>query len=197
MSLPSFDITKFPSYVSLDHLNSTDNLIYLAIMSIPHIYYFWIWVNPSAFTRTTRALNQKDPVAFLANSATLIKFLQFGMGIFWSMNHGVIPNPMDNMKTLVLGGVFFLIGQILNIAVYQTLGRNGVYYGSRLGQPCPWVTGFPFNTVPHPQYVGSVLTLWGLTILFATDSHISSGLITLQLIWTAYYFITGVYEQYL
>lgn len=197
MSFPSFDLTKFPNYVSASHLSSTENLIYLAIMSIPHIYYFWIWVNPSAFTRFTRSINQKDPVAFLANSATFIKFLQFSMALYWASNHGAIPNPMDNLKTLVLGGVFFAIGQILNIAVYQTLGRNGVYYGSRLGQPCPWVTGFPFNTVPHPQYVGSVLTIWGLTILLATESHISSGLITLQVIWTSYYFITGVFEQYL
>lgn len=197
MSTPSFDITKFLSYLSTNHLNAPENLLYLAVMSIPHIYYFWIWVNPSGFTRFTRTLNLKDPVAVLANTATMIKFLQFGMAIYWFTQHGVMSNPMDNMKTLVLGGVFFLIGQILNIAVYQTLGRNGVYYGSRLGQPCPWVSGFPFNTVPHPQYVGSVLTIWGLTILFVNDSQIKAGAITLQVIWSTYYFITGVFEQYL
>ena len=25
----------------------------------------------------------------------------------------------------------------------------------------PWVTGFPFNTFPHPQYVGATLTCLG------------------------------------
>jgi protein-S-isoprenylcysteine O-methyltransferase Ste14 len=40
------------------------------------------------------------------------------------------------------------------------IGKVGVYYGTRLGATVPWVEGFPFNVVRHPQYVGAVLSLW-------------------------------------
>lgn len=193
MSAPSFDLTQLVSYFSTAHFQPSENLIYLAVMSIPHIYYFWIWTNPAQFTR----LCKYDPVSTLANTAVLIKCLQYATAVWWFLNHGPVVNPLLNMKTFVLGAVCALFGQILNLSVYKTLGKAGVYYGSRLGQPCKWVTGFPFNTVPHPQYVGSVLTIWGITILMATQQHIEAGFITLQLVWTSYYYITGVFEQYL
>lgn len=30
------------------------------------------------------------------------------------------------------------------------------------------MNGFPFNVVKHPQYVGSVMTVWGM-LLFLND----------------------------
>lgn len=41
----------------------------------------------------------------------------------------------------------------------------GVYYGFKLGHTIPWVDGFPFNVVSHPQYVGSVATVVGMAAL--------------------------------
>lgn len=77
-------------------------------------------------------------------------------------------------------------GQALNIGVYRALGklpltakcrkalssqliaaeqgrrcgagRDGVYYGTKLGKAVPWCRGFPFSVAPHPQYLGSTLT---------------------------------------
>jgi hypothetical protein len=45
-------------------------------------------------------------------------------------------------------------------------GKNGVYYGVKLGRPIPWYTGFPFNCVPHPQYLGCILSIWGGVAFF-------------------------------
>lgn len=45
--------------------------------------------------------------------------------------------------------------QALNLGTYRALGSTGVYYGSRLGRSVPWVNGWPFSAVPHPQ-VGSM-----------------------------------------
>ncbi len=187
---------KLASYFSLDHFQPTENVIYLLIMSIPHVYYFWIWTNPSQFTRVCRG---HDAVSVLATSASFIKVIQFVTAVYWYVTHGPVPNPFElsNFVNLVIGSILCSFGQVLNLSVYKTLGKNGVYYGSRLGKSIPWVTGFPFNTVPHPQYVGSVLTIWGFTVIFARESHISAGFITLHGVWTLYYFITGVYEQYL
>ena len=55
--------------------------------------------------------------------------------------------------------------QALNVGIYRAIGNPGVYYGFKLGHHVPWHTGFPFNVVSHPQYVGSVLTVWGFVTL--------------------------------
>ena len=55
--------------------------------------------------------------------------------------------------------------QALNVGIYRAIGNPGVYYGFKLGHHVPWHTGFPFNVVSHPQYVGSVLSVWGFIAL--------------------------------
>lgn len=51
--------------------------------------------------------------------------------------------------------------QWLNVGIFKAIGHAGVYYGFKLGHTVPWVSGFPFNVVSHPQYVGSVATVLG------------------------------------
>lgn len=85
--------------------------------------------------------------------------------------------------------------QVLNIAVYQTLSTNGVYYGAKLGKKVAWKHGFPFNTVSHPQYLGAVLTIWGLTSLLWDVSP--PGITTLAVYWSLLYAITAFWEQFL
>lgn len=55
--------------------------------------------------------------------------------------------------------------QWLNVGIFRAIGHAGVYYGFKLGHSIPWVTGFPFNVVSHPQYVGSVATVLGAAAL--------------------------------
>jgi hypothetical protein len=35
-----------------------------------------------------------------------------------------------------------------------------------LGHYIPWCTGFPFTVCAHPQYVGTVMSIWGVFLLF-------------------------------
>jgi hypothetical protein len=51
------------------------------------------------------------------------------------------------------------------VGIFQAIGHAGVYYGFKLGHSIPWATGFPFNVVSHPQYVGSVATVLGAAVL--------------------------------
>ena len=55
--------------------------------------------------------------------------------------------------------------QALNIGIFRAIGHAGVYYGFKLGHTIPWHDGFPFNVVPHPQYVGAVMSIWGAVAL--------------------------------
>jgi protein-S-isoprenylcysteine O-methyltransferase Ste14 len=54
-----------------------------------------------------------------------------------------------------------LFGQLLNYRVYELLGVEGVYYGTRFGKQIAWVTAWPYSWINNPQYVGCILTLVG------------------------------------
>lgn len=94
---------------------------------------------------------------------------------------------------LALGLTLGIIGQILNISIYRAIGHAGVYYGFKLGHKIPWVNGFPFNVVSHPQYVGSILSIWGMTSLLWAQAPAGLGLVACY--WTALYVITGIKED--
>ena len=79
------------------------------------------------------------------------------------------------------------------MGIYNAIGADGVYYGFKLGKTVPWVTGFPFNVTSHPQYIGSVLTVWGCFCL--TLSQQPPGLLPLTIYWTCLYAITLIQEQ--
>lgn len=86
-------------------------------------------------------------------------------------------------------------GQSLNVGIFQAIGHDGVYYGFKLGKKIPWVTGWPFDTVSHPQYVGSVLSIWGILALVWGQAP-GAALAAVAVFWTGIYIITALHEQY-
>ena len=82
---------------------------------------------------------------------------------------------------------------MLNLSIFRAIGQAGVYYGFKLGHTVPWVHGFPFNVVSHPQYVGSVLTVWALAVLLWAQAPAGLGLLTAY--WTLLYVVTGLQES--
>jgi len=61
--------------------------------------------------------------------------------------------------------MFIGVGQILNLSVYDQLGLEGVYYGSQF-KKLPIVTTFPYTICSNPQYVGCVLTHYGILLFY-------------------------------
>lgn len=57
----------------------------------------------------------------------------------------------------------------------------------------PWVDGFPFNVVSHPQYVGSVLSIWGLAV--AVGQQRPEGTLLVAAYWTGLYVVTAMQES--
>ena len=90
-----------------------------------------------------------------------------------------------------------VIGQGFNTAIYRAIGKAGVYYGYRLGEPVPWVTGFPFSVVPHPQYFGVCMCVIGVNIFVALPEHVAAGWFNLTAIQVLYYVYMGLVEDYL
>jgi methylene-fatty-acyl-phospholipid synthase len=60
----------------------------------------------------------------------------------------------------------------------------------RFGQSVPWVEGFPFSVVPHPQYTGTVLSIWGLFLLARYPYWIA-----LPILATVYYASNAWFER--
>ena len=79
--------------------------------------------------------------------------------------------------------------------MYSAIGKPGVYYGEKLGSKVPWCTTFPFTVTSHPQYVGSVLTIWGIFALVYAQGP--KTLWTIATYWTCLYVVTALQEQFL
>ena len=90
----------------------------------------------------------------------------------------------DDPRGLALGAAPIGAGQCLNFAVFHRSGAVGVFYGSRFGRAVPWVCGFPFSVLAHPQYVGAVAAIWGL---FLATRFPHPDWIAFSLLETIYY----------
>eukprot|EP00962_Isochrysis_galbana_P002827 scaffold781_cov123-Isochrysis_galbana.AAC.5 len=90
-----------------------------------------------------------------------------------------------------------LAGQGLNIAIYRAIGKSGVYYGYRLGEEVPWVTGFPFSVMSHPQYSGVCLSVIGMNAFVATSTHLAAGWFNLTAVQILLYVYMGLVEDYM
>lgn len=162
-------------------------------LSLPHLLYMFIWFRPESWRARF-----KQPIDAFAQVAIALKVVQFSAFISWYC-HARQPQPVIDMQQLHAGNAlvclaFMAAGQALNVGIYNAIGHVGVYYGFKLGQQVPWVHGFPFNVVSHPQYVGSILSVWAIPALLWQQSP--NGLMPISLFWTGLYALTAIQEQF-
>jgi hypothetical protein len=164
------------------------------VLSLERIAYVAIWRRPAAFCRLCEARwPGTAPVDMLARLFVGFKILQGLVFVGWWIAHGNGPRPAaDGPAPLIVGGLMILAGQILNVAVFVRLGRVGVFYGSRLGQMVVWHAGFPFSWFRHPQYVGTVVSIWGAFIAMRYPAADWSVLPALE---TLYYGLGAFFEE--
>jgi len=164
------------------------------VLAIERVVYAIIWHRPDAFARgLDRVSPGRDPVAVVEALFTLFKLLQAAVFVGWVRAHGgsLLPASAAALPLLV-GFVLVAAGQSLNLGVFLRLGRVGVFYGNRLGHIVPWRHGFPFSVIRHPQYVGTVLTIWGL---FIAMRYPAPDWPALPLLETVYYLGGALVEQ--
>ncbi|GBG30815.1 Phosphatidyl-N-methylethanolamine N-methyltransferase [Hondaea fermentalgiana] len=182
----------------------------VAALSTPHVFYFIVWTNASIFYRLVKPIG--EPFQVFALMAHGIKAFQacalavwyFGLD-YWLSTDNLVELPHEALTflgsrstaQLILAGELFMLGQLFNGGVYQSIGEAGVYYGCRLGQTVPWVFGFPFSVVPHPQYLGATVSIWGGVLLCATSASVSAGIYAIGVIMTVFYFFSSMVEQHL
>jgi methylene-fatty-acyl-phospholipid synthase len=140
------------------------------LLSLERICYLWVWRKPAAFrywsARPTWA-SIGTPVDVLAVLFSGFKALQLAVFASWCyvLGNGSLWPLNGTVMSVTAGALLIAIGQLLNIGVFYRLGKVGVFYGNKFGYRVPWQVGFPFCFFKHPQYVGTVLSIWGFFLL--------------------------------
>jgi protein-S-isoprenylcysteine O-methyltransferase Ste14 len=167
-----------------------------ALLSVERICYVWIYRDPGAFRElSARApILPSEPTDALRALFIGFKVLQVGVFAWWCLVHsGGTLWPISAPAWAVgVGLALIAAGQALNIGVFRRLGHTGVFYGNRFGYEVPWYTGFPFTVTPHPQYVGSLLTIWG-AFLILRFPH--ADWLVLPMLESAYYALIARLER--
>lgn len=159
-----------------------------ALLSVERLAYIFIWRNPSAFKRWSlhRASGVGGPVELLAILFAAFKVIQIAVFVGWHLTFGdgtLWPQSRDP-KVIAAGALLVALGQALNVSVFKRLGKVGVFYGNKFGHDIAWCRKFPFTWFEHPQYVGTVLAIWGFFFLMRFPSP---DWIVLPLLESVYY----------
>ena len=113
------------------------------------------------------------PIAVVEALFYAFKALQLSVFVAWCYVHGgEFPWPRyHDLFVTGLAAALALAGQVLVFATFYRLGRIGVFFGDQLGYVVRRCREFPFSVLSHPQYVGTVLTIWGgfLLVRFPHD----------------------------
>jgi methylene-fatty-acyl-phospholipid synthase len=166
------------------------------LLGVERVCYVWILRAPDAFRRwcarpTVARLG--EPIEVVRTLFYGFKGLQLSVFLGWCYvhGHGALAPPGRDPVALAVAGATIVAGQILNWSVFYRLGAVGAFFGDRLGHDVRWCREFPFSLLSHPQYVGAVLTIWGLFVLMRfprDDWYVLPALETL-------YYLAGAYLE--
>ena len=175
-------------------------------LSLPHLWYTWLWRSPQKWVARCKRV-QQDPSLAMMKFAAMLKVVQFSAFVLWLCSfatqmdvlRGVHARLLAQDTTMLIAVALLIVGQALNTGAMKAISVDGIYYGVRFGKKIPWCTSWPYGglfSVPHPQYVGSVLTVWALVLGACLPVHYHSGALCLGAVWTIFYVFTGVMEHY-
>lgn len=172
-------------------------LLAAVLLSFERIAYFLISRYPDAWRELCRRpglVALGGPVDTLHKLFYGFKVLQMAVFLGWCSVFGdaLIPWPNAAAAVWVAGGILLGIGAALNVSVFYRLGGTGVFYGKELGHDVPWIHGFPFSLLKHPQYAGTLALIWGFFLLMRFPH---GDWFVVPAIETVYYAVGAYYER--
>ncbi|MCB1878110.1 MAG: hypothetical protein KDH88_19215 [Chromatiales bacterium] len=163
------------------------------LLSFERLVYVYASRLPADFARHCAKLRiGRDPVSALERLFYFFKLIQFAVFAVWifALSDGS-PHITPDPAALVIGAGLVLFGQFLNLSAFWRLGRVGIFYGSQFGHAVVWCEKFPFSTFRHPQYLGTVLSIWGLLLFFRFPAM---DWFLLPVLQTVYYILGSHFE---
>jgi hypothetical protein len=169
-------------------------LVAALLLSLERLCYIWVWRAPDTFRTWCERLSLGKPIEVLQKLFYGFKGIQGAVFFGWCYVYGNGWSSLlhGGVVALGVGGALIVVGQILNFSVFYRLGKVGVFYGNRLGYQIPWCRAFPFSLLKHPQYVGTVLCIWGL---FLAMRFPHDDWYMLPMLETVYYVLGAYFEQ--
>ncbi|KAH3678453.1 hypothetical protein WICMUC_001470 [Wickerhamomyces mucosus] len=129
------------------------------------------------------------------NGCYLLAVTIFSLGIFRdylfheALKDQIISPFLDSFNFKYAGVGFFAIGNVLVLSSMFALGVTGTYLGDYFGILMKErVTGFPFNIVDNPMYVGSTLSFLGTSLYFGKAAGLFITLVVHLMYTIALYF---------
>jgi len=167
------------------------------LLSLERIVYLWAWRFPESFlSMCNQSITglRGTPVEVLQRLFYGFKVIQAAVFLGWCYVYGQSsPSLLDTSEgALALASLLILVGQILNLSVFYQLGTVGVFYGCKFGYHVPWCHEFPFSLFSHPQYVGTLLSIWGFFLLVRFPRE---DWYLLPILETVYYACSACLEQ--
>jgi phosphatidyl-N-methylethanolamine N-methyltransferase len=139
------------------------------LLGAERLCYVWIARAPERFRAVCAGplmSMAEDPITAVAWLFYGFKVLQFSVFVWWCCVFGQgLPAPDLDLSAAATGILALVVGQTLNLSVFYRLGRTGVFYGAQFGYSVNWTDAFPFSVFKHPQYVGTVLSIWGFFLI--------------------------------
>lgn len=140
------------------------------LLGLERMTYVWIARAPGGFRRWCA----RPAIARLGEPVDVVRRLFYGfkavqLSVFagWCYVHGdgsLLPAGPPAVAVGIAAAAV-VAGQILNWSVFYRLGPVGAFFGDRLGHDMPRCEAFPYSLLSHPQYVGTVLTIWGFFLV--------------------------------
>lgn len=147
-----------------------------------------IWDNPLVW------LQEIHPIQFALFAALFAMGQALNVGIYRAIGHvGVYYGFKVHRRTFLQQNRSYLSPQHAFSPPIFSSNRRSTRPLRQLGHKVPWVTGFPFNVCPHPQYVGSSMTIWAFYALFCR--HSAPALLSVALYWSGLYFVSSKVEN--
>ena len=167
------------------------------VLSLERLFYIWVWHAPEtflAFCEHSAIAPFGTAVDILQKLFYVFKGVQFAVFLGWCYSAGEgLSWPPSNSALAQVGGMILIVaGQLLNLSVFYRLGKVGVFYGNRLGYVVPWCQAFPYSLLKHPQYVGTLLSIWGFFVLIGFPQD---GWYLIPMLETVYYTAGAYFEQ--
>ena len=181
-------------------------ILVLVLLSFERFVYTMVWLFPAHFVHFAqmyirplllKTTGKGKPLDCIVSLFWLSKIFQFGSMFGFYFSVGPLPAVASiSLFRWVLGLQLMLLGQLLNAAIYNAIGKAGVYYGYKIGVPVPWCTGFPFNVFTmHPQYMGVCMSIVGGGILMVTEEQAYAGFVGVGLSATLFYLYMSMVED--